>query len=229
MIETERRARAPRLLPVAILALATAIPAAGADAAGAEDAADHARRVESALASTRGLVAAFTQTLESPGLPGPRTERGTVYLLRPGRMRWEYEEPEGKLAVADGERAYLYLPEDRQAVVSPLDLERAGQGMALLLQERIDLRSEFTVAWGPPPGDGGIRPLLLTPRTEHAEYEHLLVVAGRDGLIRGLTIVDALGGRVIYRFRRIRRVETLPDSLFRFVVPPGIDLQEVRP
>lgn len=201
-------------------------------AAGKPDAADpgtEARRLQVGLESIQGLVASFTQTLESPGLPHPQQESGTVYMLRPGRMRWEYDVPPGKLAIADGARAYLYLPEDREAVVAPLAMEDAGQGMSLLLRDRIDIASEFSIGWGPSTESGDRRPLLLKPRSPGAEYDHLLVESGDDGLIRTLTIVDLLGGRVIYRFEQVRRVASLPDRLFRFVVPAGVEVQELAP
>src|SRR5881296_666864 len=87
------------------------------------DAVAEARAVEEALNGMKGMVASFIQTVESPGLPRPQVEKGTVYLLRPGKMRWEYEVPRGKLAVADGRKTYVYLPEERQVLVTPLDQE----------------------------------------------------------------------------------------------------------
>ena len=213
----------------ALLVIGAALSGPGAAPAGAGDAAKHALRLQAGLESIRGLVASFTQTLESPGLPRPQRETGTVFLLRPGRMRWEYDEPPGKLAIADGSRAYLYLPEDRQAVVAPLKLDDVGQGMSLLLRDRIDLSREFSIGWGTAAEAGGSRPLLLRPRSPGAEYDHLLVETGSDGLIRALTIVDSLGGRVSYRFDRVRRVSSLPDSLFRFVAPPDVELREIAP
>ena len=193
-----------------------------------EAALSEARLLEAALEGLDGLVATFTQTVESPALPSPQVERGTVYLLRPGRMRWEYEEPEGKLAIADGSRTYLYLPEERQAVTSSLDLDRPGGGMSLLLRGRVDLVGEFEIAWGSPAGQGERRPLLLTPRSPEAEYQHLLVETGEDHLIRSIAVVDALGARTTYRFSRLRRVSDLDGSLFRFVVPEGVSVEEIE-
>ncbi len=191
------------------------------------DAVSEARLVEAALNGMKGLVAFFTQTVESPGLPRPQVEKGTVYLLRPGRMRWEYDVPRGKLAIADGRRTYLYLPEERQVLVAPLDPESAGSGISILLH-KVDLVSSFAVTWGPGPKRGP-RPLLLTPRAPRPEYESLLLTTGPDRLIRSLTIVEPLGSRVTYRLERLRRVETLADELFEFRPPAGIDVQEVAP
>jgi len=189
------------------------------------DAVSEARRVEDALNGVKGLVASFTQTVESPGLPRPQVEKGTVYLLRPGRMRFEYAVPKGKLAIADGRKTYLYLPEERQVVVAPLDPLSPGSGVSILLN-RIDLVATFSIGWGPGP-ERGPRPLMLSPRAPRPEYEFLLLTTGPDRLVKSLTIVEPLGCRVTYRLERIRQVDTLPDELFEFTPPAGIEVQEV--
>lgn len=195
--------------------------------ADAADAVSEARRVEEALNGVRGLVASFTQTVESPGLPRPQVEKGTVYLLRPGRMRFEYDVPKGKLAIADGRKTYLYLPEERQVLVAPLDPRSPGSGVSILLN-RIDLAATFSIGWGPGP-ERGPRPLMLTPRAPRPEYEFLLLTTGTDRLMKSLTIVEPLGSRVTYRLERVRQVDTLPDELFEFTPPAGIEVQEVGP
>jgi len=142
-------------------------------------------------------------------------------------MRWEYQVPPGKLAVADGRKTYVYLPEERQVLVAPLDQDGARTGISFLLG-RADLIGAYSIAWGPGP-EGGPRPLMLTPRTPRQEYQYLLVTAGPDHLVRSLTVVDPLGSRVIYRFDHIRLVESLDDDLFRFEAPEGIEAQDIAP
>jgi outer membrane lipoprotein carrier protein len=44
----------------------------------------------------------------------PLVERGTLYLRRPGKMRWEYSKPAGKLLVGDGDLLYYYNPLSNQ-------------------------------------------------------------------------------------------------------------------
>ncbi len=218
------------LLAVSMVLLAARAPAAEPPPTAPPvpaDAVIEARAVEEALNGLKGLVASFTQTVESAGLPRPQTEKGTLYLLRPGRMRWEYDVPRGKLAIADGRKSYVYLPEERQVLVAPLDPEGTRTGVGLLLRP-VDLVGSFAISWGPGSGHGS-RPLLLKPRTPRSEYDHLLLLAGPDHLVRALTIVDPLGSRVTYRFDRLRRIDVLDDDLFRFQFPPGIEIQEVPP
>jgi outer membrane lipoprotein carrier protein len=223
---------AGRVPVLSMLAAAMLLLVASRAMAGRDDpsggAVEEARRVEAALQGVRGLVAAFTQTVESPGLPSPQVETGTLYLLRPGRMRWEYSRPAGKLAIADGDRTWLYLPEDRQVLVAPLTGADGDRGMSILLRERIDLLQQFAITWAPPGEKGAVRALQLIPRSPRDEYRSLLLTPGPDHLVRALTIVDALGGRVTYRFEEVRPVASLEAGLFRFTPPPGIEVQELR-
>ena len=214
------------LVPAAGVAAPAAAPGEAADAV------SEARLMEAALNGTTGLIASFTQTLESAALPRPQVEKGTVFLLRPGRMRWEYDEPRGKVAVADGRKSSLYLPEDRQVIIAPLRAgqgEAAGSGMGILLEPRVDLVGAFSITWGPGPSGGSARPLRLTPLLPRPAYDYLLIEPDAEHLPQAIAVVDTLGSKVTYRFGHVRRVATLPESLFQFAPPPGVTVQEVAP
>ena len=43
-----------------------------------------------------------------------REEAGTLYLRKPGQMRWEYEDPAPKLFLTDGRRMMLYAKRIQQ-------------------------------------------------------------------------------------------------------------------
>src|SRR5215510_14552648 len=77
--------------------------------AGAVD--DHYNRLKS-------FKAAFTEVYQGPGIS--RTESGTLWLKKPGRMRWEYHSPREKLFLIDSENAYFYVTGDRQARKTPV-------------------------------------------------------------------------------------------------------------
>ena len=61
----------------------------------------------------RSLQAEFTELYRGSGME--RTETGTLWLKKPGKMRWEYRSPREKLFVSDGRDAWFYVPADRQA------------------------------------------------------------------------------------------------------------------
>src|SRR5882672_7418098 len=61
----------------------------------------------------RSLQAEFTELYRGNGME--RTESGTLWLKKPGKMRWEYRSPREKLFVSDGKDAWFYVLGDRQA------------------------------------------------------------------------------------------------------------------
>ncbi|HEU4401330.1 MAG TPA: outer membrane lipoprotein carrier protein LolA [Candidatus Polarisedimenticolia bacterium] len=213
-----------------LLTLALSRPALAAMAARPPaDPLSEARLIEAALNGLTGLVADFTQTVESAALPKPQVETGTMFLLRPGRMRFEYEQPPGKVAIADSRKTWLYLPEEHRVLVAPIDAQGAG-GMSLLLQEKVDIAATFVVTWA---GEGGSEApaprLKLTPRSADAGYQYLMVESDAEHLIRALAVVDPLGSTVTYRFSRLRRTSQFPEAMFRFTAPRGVEVQELRP
>src|SRR5215471_16593386 len=70
------------------------------------------KKLEDAYRRARTLQASFFQEYSESGKI-TRTEAGTAYFRRPGKMRWEYASPEKNLFVVDGKFAWFYVPADR--------------------------------------------------------------------------------------------------------------------
>ena len=179
------------------------------------------RRVEERHARTADLVARFTQSYRSGMLGREVVERGVVSIKRPGRMRWEYKDPEAKLFVSDGRTFYFYVPADRQVIVSEQDIERSLAGR--LLSGRGGLLDEFDASLEEPIEEGVVR-LKLVPRHEQADVERAFVDAEPTGRIRSILIEDPQGNRTRFRFESVRENTGLADRLFRFDVPAGVEV-----
>ena len=74
-------------------------------------------RMEERTRRTTSLTAEFVQTYRSAALGREQVERGTLKIKRPGRMLWEYREPERKTFLSDGKAFYFYVPAERQVIV----------------------------------------------------------------------------------------------------------------
>ena len=109
------------------------------------------------------LEAEFTEVYRGSGMD--RTESGTLWLKKPGKMRWEYRSPKDKLFVSNGKDAWFYVPEDRQArktdakkledIRSPLafllgktKLEKELQGLSLAPDVPPLQPGNMVSAWG---------------------------------------------------------------------------------
>ncbi len=173
-------------------------------------------RVEARARRTSDLTAEFVQSYRSSAIGKELTERGTVRIKRPGRMLWEYAQPEKKLFVSDGKTFYFYVPADKQVIVR----DQAGaRGVAVALLSGEGFASQFDAVIDTQ--DGATR-LKLTPRAGDPEVERVYLETDADARIVGLEIWDAQGSRSRFRFEKLRENQGLSDKLFRFEVPKGV-------
>ena len=76
-----------------------------------------AKKVDQHYNHLHSLTAHFTERYRGMGMD--RTETGTLTLSKPGKMRWAYDAPSGKIFVLDGKNAVSYTPGDSQALRTP--------------------------------------------------------------------------------------------------------------
>src|SRR5260370_41252707 len=86
--------------------------------AGDREAGELASRMEARYRGAKPLQATFLERYAENGSV-VRTEAGTAYFRRPGRMRWEYERPEKDLFLVDGRTAWFYVPADHTVTRVP--------------------------------------------------------------------------------------------------------------
>lgn len=211
---------------VAVVELLTALALTGAmlappPAAGGADAAALARRIEQRHRRVRDLTARFVQTYRSGLIRREVVERGVVSIKRPGRMLWEYRQPEKKTFVADGKTFYFYVPADRQVIVRPQARDKSLP--ALLLSGQSDLLAEFEVSLEPAAPEGRRR-LRLVPRKADPEVQWVTLDVDASDRIRAIAVMDAQGNRSRFEFDGIRENVGLEDGLFQFRPPAGVEV-----
>jgi outer membrane lipoprotein carrier protein len=212
------------------VACVAAVALAASAAAGASrelDAASVAQRLQAWLDATRDFEAGFEQTLASGALGTGLAESGRLYLWRPGRMRWDYLEPERKVALVDGESTWLYLEEDSQLWEGRLEDDAL---LATLLAGARPLDTVFDSALLATPrrGGKGAYRLQLVPRTDDESFQHVvLTLRPPEFAIEAADVLDAAGNLMQYRFVDLRRNEGVSESVFHFEPPPGTEI--VRP
>jgi outer membrane lipoprotein carrier protein len=208
-----------------LLVIATSwVGASAAPGAGADDARAVVARLQARYDSTSSFKAAFRQEIQSQALNQQLVSSGTVYYLRPGRMRWEFSSPDRQTVVADGET--LWIHQETQQQVVKIRLERAFRsrtpvsfliGLGKLSD---DFEAEIR-----PRGPHGEIVLSLLPRARDAEVGRLeLWLAPETHDIVGAVVADATGGTTRWEFSDLERNMALGDDLFRFTVPQGVDV-----
>ena len=219
------RALARYLTVVGGWLLAGAITAGwGAQSAAPEDAPSLMRTLQQRYAALGTLKVRFEQVFHSPVTE--QRESGVLYFKRPHRMRWEYTSPKNKLFVLDGKNTYFYVPEDRQVAVGEWTEDTASLPLLILLGGR-DVARDFRIESAPAALvlAGGDAVLRLVPRTEQAEIREVLVEVRRAAAeIVRLSVIEHMGNQNDYLLSSPEPNARIPDNLFQFRVPKGVEV-----
>jgi outer membrane lipoprotein carrier protein len=179
-------------------------------------------RMQKFYENTRDLHARFEQVVET-GTGRKRMATGEVWLKKPGRMRWDYQKPDKKLMVADGETLWIYEPEDQQAFRQSMTASSLPSSVSFLFGKG-QLADEFEITRENQPGLGrqGEVVLKLVPRQATAQYRYLFfVVDDKTAMVTGTVVYDQQGGQSRLSFHDVEVNRGVRDDKFQFKPPAG--------
>ncbi len=209
---------------VAVLTLALLMATATASAA-AQSLDDVVREIEAVYGRMTDLRADFTQTAFNKSLNQTIPAKGTVYLKKGGKLRWEYVEPTPQEIVSDGKKLWVYTPTLNQANVADAPEALAGPAGSFLAGLG-RLRTEFQVRFLNPaqPKDAeGNWALDLTPKQPLPTMTRLILsVDPKNWEIRKAVVHDQFENTVTMRFSKMAVNSGLPERTFTFVAPKGV-------
>ena len=208
------------------LAAAIALASVVAGGAQANDPVALAAKIQQRYNGIKDIQADFVQSYEGGVLRTKTTERGTVAIKRPGRMRCTYTQPEKKEFVSDGARLYTHLVADKQVIVSPAPGPDQADIPAMFLAGQSDLARDYTPSFTPLPGAAtGLVTIKLVPKKKSDEYESIGIGVDPKTLqIQFLTAVDMQGGRSSFTFTNLKENRGLTDKQFEFRIPRGVEV-----
>ena len=175
----------------------------------------------------RSLETEFTEVYRGSGME--RTETGTLWLKKPGKMRWEYRSPREKLFVSDGKDAWFYVPADRQArKTQARKLEDLRSPLAFLLG-KTKLEKELrglSLAPDVAPLASGNVVLRGVPQALADRVSEVLVEVTPDYRIARIVIQEVDGAATEYRFGDMKEDVAIADGRFDFKPPAGTETVE---
>ena len=162
------------------------------------------------------LQADFDQQVTDANDRQMQSSQGHVWIMRPGRFRWDYLTPYKQQLVADGERLWSWDEDLEQVTV-----QQAGDVLtatpAMLLGGGKPLEEVFSIE------EIDTHTVLLTPKTDDSNIETLtLVFSGK--LLTQIVANDSFGNTTLFSFSNMQRNPQLESGLFHFVPPPGADV-----
>jgi outer membrane lipoprotein carrier protein len=179
------------------------------------DPAGVARKVQAHYEHTGDLQARFVQTYTHAAFGRKQVSKGMLRVKKPGKMRWDYEEPIRKSIAVSGSRLVQWEPEANQAWVDESFDARAMSAAVTFLLGKGSLAKEFDLAL-----DAAGR-LLCTPKKPDPRVAALLLEVGPGGEVLATEVRDAQGNSNEIRLSEVRRNAGLPDAAFEVKIPEG--------
>ena len=219
-------APAPAPAPAALAFGPTAAPAAtaAAPATAPASAAEIVDRVQQFYAGIKQVTASFRQAVTNDTFSTTKTSDGTVWIMKPGKMRWDYLEKKDaevkvkKSFISNGKYLYVVEHDNKQVVKKSLEKDLMPVAVSFLYGKG-NLKAEFTpeLDTSGKYGEKDDLVLKLAPKQPSAQYKNLyLVVSRADYHVSQSIIIDSSNNVNHFRFYRPDFQTQVKDSYFEF-------------
>lgn len=180
-----------------------------------------AQRVDHHYNTLRSLKAEFSESYQGMGMS--RVESGTLLLRKPGRMRWDYSSPPGKLFVLDGKYAWFYSAGDPQVQRIPAkELDDLRSPLRFLLGHT-ELEKELNNLVLAPAANGDFT-LAGLPKGQENRIHKLTLTVTAAGAITGIEMQETDGATTRFTFTDQQPDAPIPPQDFHFTPPKGVPI-----
>ncbi|MGA3259726.1 MAG: outer membrane lipoprotein carrier protein LolA [Bryobacteraceae bacterium] len=179
--------------------------------------------VEARYNHAKTLEVVFQEQYTRQGEPH-RAEGGRLQLRKPGKMRWDYTEPQGKLFICDGKYLYLYTPADNRAQRMKLKETDDMRAPLAFLLGKLHFEREFRNLQAN--RVGGNWRVTAEPKTDDLPYRAVEFVVAQDGRIEEVKVTSYDQAVLDFHFDREKVDPPLGAGLFQFQLPAGAQLTE---
>ena len=146
---------------------------------------------------------------------------GRVYLNRPGCFRWETTAPYRQLILTDGVGLYVFDEDLEQITFQTLDNSSGGVPALILSEKPAFLKNIFNVV--EEENDLNQRVFALTPKNDQSLFRQIRLTFDSLRLL-GLELIDHFDHATRIKFTNSTVEPMLESSMFKFVIPEGIDV-----
>jgi outer membrane lipoprotein carrier protein len=201
-------------------------PSASATPASATPASanDVVKNVQQFYANIKHVTAAFRQEVTNNTFGSTKSSDGTVWLMKPGKMRWDYLEkkPTGvqvkKSFISNGKELYVVEHDNKQVVKKNLQQDLLPVAVTFLYGQG-NLASSFNAALDTTSSYGakGDLVLKLTPKQPSAQYKALYLVVNKDDFhVKESIIIDSSNNVNHFHFFAPDFEKPIEDTWFEF-------------
>jgi outer membrane lipoprotein carrier protein len=185
--------------------------------------------VETRYNRAKTLQVLFHEEYTPPGPGGGtarRSESGKLMLEKPGRMRWEYSLPQGKLFISDGKFMWLYTPAENRAEKMKLQESDDMRAPLAFLLGKLNFEKEFRNLQARPEGAGADTRITAEPKTDNLPYSAVEFVVTGENRIREVKVTGFDNSILDFTFDEESLNPPLNGKLFQFQAPRGAEVVE---
>ena len=153
-----------------------------------------------------------------------RTEKGELFLRKPGRMRWQYTAPPGKLFVSDGKFMYSYFPAENRVEKTPFKETDDMRAPLAFLLGRLNFQDDFREFRTQPDRDNVF--ITALPKSDKLLYSEVKFLVSPDFVIHWLSVTGQEGSTNEFVFENEKKNPPIADAMFRFTPPPGVEIND---
>ena len=181
------------------------------------------QKVEERYNNAKTLQVLFNEQYTPPG-GIRRTESGTLQLRKPGRMRWDYLQPKGKLFISDGKYLWIYSPSDNRAEKMKFKESEDMRAPLAFLLGKLHFDKEFRNVQTRP--EGSDTRISAEPKSDNLPYSSVEFVVTPSSQIREVKVTGFDRSIYDFTFEQEKLDPPLDAKLFQFQTPPGAVLEE---
>ena len=146
-----------------------------------------------------------------------KSETGELTLRKPGRMRWDYSDPSGKLFVSDGKDVYLYTPASHRVEKAKLKASDDMRAPLAFLLGKLDFGKDFRDFEVKP--EGANRLVIAKAKNDKLPYANVQMLITPEDQIQRLIVNGQDLSILTFQFDGEKLNPPVDDALFKFQMP----------
>ena len=153
-----------------------------------------------------------------------KPESGTLFLRKPGRMRWQYTSPAGKLFLSDGKFVYLIVPDSKRVQKMKIKESEDMRAPLAFLLGKLHFEKDFQRFQSRP--EGADTWITAEPKSAELPYTKVEFEVTPQFQIRRVQVTGQDFSVLDFHFDQEKLNPPLDSKLFQFELPPGAMVEE---
>jgi len=176
------------------------------------------------LSGINTLKAEFKQTIYSSSKEAIDYSEGLIWLKKPEQILWEFQRPNIKKIIVDGESVSIYDANLNQLLIVPYtDQYQSSLASILINNDNLEVFYEIQTKIN----DDGFYLITLFQKKDDSLFTKIEISIS-EMLIQTIKLLDSSGQSISIVLENTEMNISLSDASFKFIPPKGVDIIDQR-